>query len=414
MDAKHTEAVKQQIAEAYKRQGPPSDFPLMPEIPVSRYISDEFWQAEQQYLWPKSWLFAGHIDELPNIGSTKLWQDTGAPVVMVKDDHQVIKAFYNACQHRAGPLVVDEYSEQTRLRCGYHGWTYNFDGELIGVPDRRDFIGLDLECNKLIELRCETWGGWIFINRDPDAIPLSDFLKPVQQEFQQFDIEHLQLFDKHSIHIAANWKACTDSFMETYHLRHIHPDTVDTILDHKGTVISLLEQGHNKMYTPNRAGFTPPLEGFTDIESVTELPRMTNLAYSLFPNVVIPLDAGGFPLLVFWPVDKANTRLDVWWFAPPTDKQYQRQVWRDQQQYLSKQWLEKLAIFDVVLGEDVQFLPSQQRSMETGAITGMPLSYLECRIYHRHESIDQMIGTERIPEGMAVDAVLHGQIDTSD
>ncbi|ARN75683.1 aromatic ring-hydroxylating oxygenase subunit alpha [Oceanicoccus sagamiensis] len=411
MDPQHTALIKQQIAEAYERQGAPEGFPAMPDIPVSRYISDEFWQAEQQQLWPKTWLFAGHKDELPNIGSSKLWQDAGVPVVIVKDEQQRYRAFYNTCQHRAGPLVVEEYAEQQRLRCGYHGWTYNFDGDLIGVPDRRDFIDLDLECNKLLELRCESWGGCLFVNRDPDAISLDKFLMAVKPELEQFAFDQLQLVDKHSIDIAANWKACTDSFMETYHLRHIHPHTVDTILDHKGTVISLLEQGHNKMYTPNRMGFIPPQAGFDDIPTVEELPRMTNLAYSLFPNVVIPLDAGGFPILVFWPVDKANTRMDIWWFAPVTDANKGKQVWRDQQQYLSQQWLEKLAIFDVVLGEDVQFLPSQQQSMETGAIQGMTLSYLERRIYHRHESIDQIIGSERIPEGMAVAPVLQNQIE---
>jgi hypothetical protein len=126
----------------------------------------------------------------------------------------------------------------------------------------------------------------------------------------------------------------------------------------------------------------------------------------------MPLDAGGFPLLIFWPVDKANSRLDVFWFAPSEGGNgAEDQVWRNQQKKLSKQWLEKLVIFDVVLGEDVQFLPWQQQSMETGAITGMPLSYLERRIYHRHEGIDQMIGKDHIPDGMAVEPVLAPCID---
>ena len=301
VDAQYTQYIKQKIEQAYQREAPPADFPQLTDIPVSRYTSDPFWQAEQQHLWPKSWLFAAHAHELPNVGSSKLWQDGGMPIVMVKDEQQKIRAFYNTCQHRGGPLVVDEYSDNARLRCGYHGWTYNYDGELIGVPDRRDFVGLNLQCHKLEELSCEQWGNWIFVNRDKNAQPLMEFMAPIEPELQQFDLDNLQFYDKHSIHIAANWKACCDSFMETYHVRHIHPDTVDQLLDHKGTVISLLEQGHNKMYTPNRAGFIPPQDGFNDIASVGELPRISNLAYSLFPNMVIPLDAGGFPMLLFWP-----------------------------------------------------------------------------------------------------------------
>ena len=124
------------------------------------------------------------------------------------------------------------------------------------------------------------------------------------------------------------------------------------------------------------------------------------------------LDAGGFPMLLFWPIDKSHTRMDVLWFAP-TDGAHDAsdQVWKNQQQKLPPQWLERLALFDRVLEEDVQFLPWQQQSMETGAIKGMPLSYLEQRIYHRNEAIDQTIGLDNIPEGMAVSPLLDGLIE---
>ncbi|MGK0501035.1 MAG: phenylpropionate dioxygenase-like ring-hydroxylating dioxygenase large terminal subunit [Oceanicoccus sp.] len=414
MDSAYTDIIKQRIAEAYQRKAPPVDFPPLDDIPVSRYISDDFWQAEQQHLWPKSWLFAAHSDELPEVGSSKLWLDAGAPIVIVRDEQQQFRAFYNTCQHRAGPLVVDDYSQQARLRCGFHGWTYNLQGELIAVPDKRDFVALDMSCRNLQELRCESWGNWIFVNRNSDAESLTSFMAPIADELQQFDLQSLRYFGKHSICVDANWKTCLDSFMETYHLRHIHPKTVDVLLDHKGTVISLLEQGHNKMYTPNRAGLMPVPKNFTDITSVGELPRISNLAYSLFPNIVMPLDAAGFPLLIFWPVDKSHSRLDVLWFAP-NDEMLEgvEQPWKDWPQKLPKHWLERIALFDQVLDEDVQFLADQQRSMETGAIKGMPLSFLEQRIYHRHEAFDSVLGAKNIPVTMAVTPLLQSFIEKS-
>ncbi|WP_101758066.1 SRPBCC family protein [Oceanicoccus sp. KOV_DT_Chl] len=412
MNAHYEEKIKQRIAAAFERSGPPLDFPKLPEIATGRYTSDAFWQAEQQHLWPRSWLFAAHADELPAPGSCKLWRDSGVPIVIINEGADQYRAFYNTCQHRGGPLVVEEYSRQSRLQCGYHGWTYNYAGELIGVPDQRDFVDLDKACYRLKELRCESWGKWIFVNRDAQAKPLQDFIAPIAPELEQFDLANLRLYDKHSIPIAANWKACTDSFMETYHLQHIHPHTVNQLLDHKGTVIALLEQGHNKMYTPNREGLLTTPDEFVDITSVGELPRISNLAYSVFPNMVMPLDAAGFPLLLFWPIDKANTRMDVLWFGADDGKsKVTDNVWQRQQEFLSPAWLEKLAIFDVVLQEDVQFLASQQQSMETGAITGMPLSYLEQRIYHRHEALDEIIGLHNIPPSLAVAPLLQPFIE---
>lgn len=412
MDTEYVTEIKQRIAEEHNRQSPPVGFPQLAQIPSGRYTSDAFWEAEQTQLWPKSWLLAGHAHELPNIGSSKLWNDMGVSVVIVKDEREDFRAYYNTCQHRGGPIITEPYTEGARLRCAYHGWTYNLDGDLIAVPDQRDFVDLDLNSHRLLELKCENWGNFIFVNRDRNAVSLMEFLAPVLREFEQFDLTRLHFFEKHSITICANWKACVDSFMETYHLRHIHPNTVNELLDHKGTVISLFEQGHSRMYTPNRAGYIPPQEGFGDISSVGELPRITNLAYSFFPNLVVPLDAGGFPLLLFWPIDKRTTRMDVMWFGPNDGvNDSNSQAWKNPQEALTPAWLERLAIFDSVLAEDVQFLPWQQQSMETGAITGMPLSYLERRLYHRHEAIDKMLGVENIPSAMAVEPLLDDYIE---
>ena len=72
------------------------------------------------------------------------------------------------------------------------------------MPDQRDFVDLDMTCNNLSELRCERWGQWIFVNRDSDAQPLDDFLKPVMPELEQFDLGNLRFYCKSSIAIAAD------------------------------------------------------------------------------------------------------------------------------------------------------------------------------------------------------------------
>ena len=63
----------------------------------------------------------------------------------------------------------------------------------------------------------------------------------------------------------------------------------------------------------------------------------------------------------------------------------------------------ELALFDIVLAEDNENLPFVQRSIESGAIESIPLSYQERRIYHFHETVDRVIGAENIPEHLRVE-----------
>lgn len=411
VDPQIVENIKKKISYEAGRQGPPDGFAALPEIPVSRYISEEFFQLEQQHLWNNAWLFAAHKHELPEVGSYKLWEDAGVPILLLRDEQQKVRAFYNACRHRGSPLVTRSQGVTKRLQCPFHGWTYNLGGELIGVPELRDFPGFQMTDYSLNEIRCESFGPWVFINRNSAAEPLLEFLGPVVESMADLDLDNLHYFEKHSITIAANWKASLDSFMEVYHVPHLHPDSVSQLLDHKTTAISLLSHGNSRMVSPNHQGYLESPEGIPVIESVGELGHSANISYSLSPNLVSPTDPGGFPFLVFWPQDIRTTRMDVYWFgAADGINDASDKPWLNPKQ-LSAAWQEKIALFDLVLSEDTNFLPGQQQSMEVGAFDGIPLSYQERRIYHRHEEIDRMIGLDKIPQSLRVTPVLEQYIE---
>ena len=170
-----------------ERTAPPEGFPSLPDIPAGRYTDPAFLELEMTHLWRKSWLYACHIDELPEQGSYLLWKKTGSPILIVRGKDDVVRAFYNTCRHRGGPLVKSACGKVDGLVCGYHGWTYSLDGKLINLRDRRDFPGLDLASRPLIGVRCERFYNWIFINEDPGAEPLLEHVNPFFEYFQQFE-----------------------------------------------------------------------------------------------------------------------------------------------------------------------------------------------------------------------------------
>jgi phenylpropionate dioxygenase-like ring-hydroxylating dioxygenase large terminal subunit len=398
MDARKTEEIKQQIAFERQRTAPPEDFPRFPDLPAGRYTDPGFFALEQEHIWARTWLLAGHRDQLAEPGSYFLWEDAGPPVIVLRDNGGAIRAFYNTCQHRGGPVAREPSGRVRNLRCHYHSWTYDLQGELIDVPDERDFVGLDKSCRSLVPLRCEMWGGWIFLNQDPDAIPLQQYLGSIPDEVADFRVDELRFIERHHFDIACNWKVAIDAFNEVYHIKHIHPNTVDKLIDHRGAPMGLIPHGHSRMPTPvreDRLASRMPSGNPLDIETVGEIARITNLAYNVFPNFIMPTDSTGFPVLLFWPQDIRTTRMDVLWFGKD---------WGDGE--LPGFWKDMLPLFDHVLREDTENLPWIQKSVESPAFRGVPLSYQERRIYHVHEEIDRVIGVERIPEALRVTPLL--------
>jgi len=167
----------------YSRTAPPAGFPRFPDIPVGRFVSDEFWDLERRHLWTKVWVIAGRSEDAPNPGDFFTFDDLGSPMVLVRGNDGELRAFYNTCQHRGAPVVRDAKGSARLLRCQYHSWSYDIDdGHLVSVPDERDFVGLVKEERCLATVRCEVWDGWVFVNQDPQAVPLLEWLGPVARE----------------------------------------------------------------------------------------------------------------------------------------------------------------------------------------------------------------------------------------
>ena len=110
------------------RTEPPESFPHLPDIPAGRYTDPRFFELEQAKIFKKSWLFAAHLDEIPEPGCYMTWEQAGEPVVLVHTETGAVKAYYNVCSHRGAPVVTEPQGKRLRLTCKYHGWSYSLDG----------------------------------------------------------------------------------------------------------------------------------------------------------------------------------------------------------------------------------------------------------------------------------------------
>jgi len=198
-------------------------------FPVEAYVSAEYAQAEGDRLWSKVWQHAGRVEEIPNVGDY-LTYDIGADsIVIVRSAPDTLKAFHNVCSHR-GRRLVDAppgahcaQGHKQGFVCGFHGWRYDLDGKCVFKLDESDWKGaLTPQRTHLNEVKVDTWGGWIFINMDPNCVPLRQFLEPAASILDPFEFAKMRYKWRQWVIFDCNWKTAIEAFMEPYHVEGTH------------------------------------------------------------------------------------------------------------------------------------------------------------------------------------------------
>lgn len=219
-------------------------------ITGDRYWSVEYMGLENKNLWPRIWHLGGMVAELEEEGDFVCHDFGKESVIMVRQADGGVKAFYNSCRHRGNRLVLAEVGGADHITCSYHGWKYSADGVLRHAQDADDVVGGN-PCGKLklVELRCETWGPFIFYNADPNAKPLLEWLAPIPERLANYDMAGWVRVMHLSSQCRFNWKIIRDNFNESYHLPTIHPELSTFINDGlPDTVFEMYDSGHNGMW----------------------------------------------------------------------------------------------------------------------------------------------------------------------
>lgn len=195
-------------------------------VPRERYYDRDFYQLEKERLWPRVWQMACRLEEIPRAGDFVEYEICDQSIILVRQQDMSIKAFYNACRHRATALCRGSGRlPGGQITCPFHGWRWNLDGTNSFVYGPEGFAPecLDAEDLRLTECKLETWGGCAWINMDPHARPLRDALSPVADSLDAFGVEDLRVYWWKEVILPANWKLAQEAFYEGYHLQATHP-----------------------------------------------------------------------------------------------------------------------------------------------------------------------------------------------
>ncbi|NNE57973.1 MAG: aromatic ring-hydroxylating dioxygenase subunit alpha [Hellea sp.] len=261
-------------------------------LPNDCYISQDHFKIERDKVFFPNWAGVGFISDVAEPGDVCPVEFLGMPLLLVCNKASELRVFQNTCRHR-GMILVDEPCHlRGPIRCPYHSWSYDYDGNLVRTPSVGG-IGVDDHKNicpdelGLFEVRAHVWQGVVFVNISGDAPAFEIAHEHLVKRWAEFDQPyHLggeaSQFD---MLLKTNWKLAVENYCESYHLPWIHPELneISPIDAHYPIEhASYAGQGsENYRQLTNEKG-----KQFKDFENLSDIWNSQSEYISYFPNVL--------------------------------------------------------------------------------------------------------------------------------
>jgi phenylpropionate dioxygenase-like ring-hydroxylating dioxygenase large terminal subunit len=211
-------------------------------IPATWYTDVCIAELERENVFARIWEAVGRTDQIEKPGQYVTANVAGEPIIVVRGSDSKLRAFYNVCRHHAMTVMNEPCGHTPHLRCPYHGWTYNLEGELRGMTEFEGVQDFDRAKNGLVPVRVETWEKFVFVNLDEHAAPLRDFLGELVERARPLGFSELKFVERRSYTLDCNWKVYVDNFLDGgYHVPHMHKG-LNSVLDYTNYTIENLER----------------------------------------------------------------------------------------------------------------------------------------------------------------------------
>jgi len=193
-------------------------------LPAWTYRNPELLELEYERVILPSWHFVCHVNQLPEAGDYATLELLRDPIVVIRDREGDLRAYYNVCRHRGTKLLDGAGTCRGRIACPYHGWTYGFDGRLLGVPAERTFSGLDKQALSLKPIELEVLEGLVFVRVLGGGPSLAEIWGEYTEFMRPYRVaEMVPAGPVSSERWSGNWKVVVDNNLENYHIPVGHP-----------------------------------------------------------------------------------------------------------------------------------------------------------------------------------------------
>lgn len=353
--------------------------------PADVYCNRELAEREWETFFTGHPQLLGLSGDLPEPGTFMTSQDFGGPVLAVRDEDGVFRAFANTCRHRGVVLEERPRGEAKRFVCPFHAWTYSNKGELVGLPKSEHFGPLDKSCHGLIELPAEELHGFLFVHPNPKGtIDEIDVLGGLGAEFASWNFGELLHVGTDTYDMKLNWKLAIDTFGETYHFNQLHKNTLAPVFYGNAQCYDIFGRNHRMILC------------LRDLDLLRDRPeeewKITDggfPVYYLFPNVQVNVGATGVTLVRTYPDrdDPGRSISRVTFYGEKAAVQADPGL-----------ALDRARIFgNVIRDEDYAVAEGSQRSAEAGLQEYVIFGRNEPALHHYHNTYREALGMDLLP-----------------
>jgi phenylpropionate dioxygenase-like ring-hydroxylating dioxygenase large terminal subunit len=365
-------------------------------LPGACYTNEELYALEVEHIFRKEWMCVAREEQLPQPGDWIARDLVGEPLVITRDASGHLHALSRVCAHRAQDLLneVDERrGNASRLTCPYHSWTYRLDGSCIGAPDMSEAAEFDPAACALGRFPLATWHGFVFVNLDPGAAPLSEITSGVDAVLGDVDLTEWKIartlpWGEQPV----NWKVVIDNGVECYHHMGTHRSTLEPMYPHASVDVEVSQDdhwiaGHMVISEAFAAGeengrrrhplfFREPAAGMSALQ------QSETLVTGIFPMFFFALSPDFCTWFEWYPTGPHSHQVDLHLLVPPTAyAQPDREAVLD----------EIAGVLNAIQAEDVRNNIGVQRSLHSRYATGGPLSRLEYPLWRFQRYLAQRL-----------------------
>lgn len=220
------------------------------------FTDEEIYRKELVQIFGRAWNFMCHESQIPENGSFFMNYIGEDQVIVARDMKGTINVLLNSCPHRGSSVCRAEQGKTRSFMCPYHGWNFDLNGDLVGVPGYEDFYRGGLERGEWgmpKAAKVQSYKGFVFATLDPKAPDLSEYLgwvgmMGIDLMGADRDLEVVPGIQKNRI--SCNWKLAVDNLFDWYHPTISHASAVragffdENLLSPMDQMVMLGKYGH--------------------------------------------------------------------------------------------------------------------------------------------------------------------------
>lgn len=290
-------------------------------MPGRYYTAPEILAEEQEKIFARHWISIGRSADFAEPGAYRLVDIAGESLIVLRDHHGVLRAFYNICRHRGTRLCTTTSGRLSEtIQCPYHAWTYALDGRLIGAPHMNEVEGFEKGDYPLHAAALAEWEGFVFVTLASDPPPLTASFAPLLERFRRFQLPRLRTVRRIEYPVHANWKLIMQNYSECLHCPTIHPE-LSTKLPYTSGANDLVDGpflgGYMEIKAPNESATMTGRSCGLPLGDLSTDDRRRAFYYTMFPTMMLSLHPDYAVYYTVWPVGPADSRVVCEWMVHP-------------------------------------------------------------------------------------------------